>query len=141
MNTNYTNRGNVTTDRIGKLIFPQLSYIIVGICFDVHNQLGRFARERQYCDELERRLKSVSLHYKREVRDKNSSNIIDFLIDGKLIIEAKAKRVITKDDYYQTQRYLQALNIKLGLLINFRNRYLKPIRVIKIDTDLRKKFV
>jgi len=53
----------------------------------------------------------------------------------------KAKPLILKNDYYQTQRYLQALNIKLALLINFRNRYLKPIRVIKIDTGAKKKFV
>jgi len=39
-----------------------------------------------------------------------------------------------KTDYYQTQRYLHALNKNLALLINFRNRYLKPIRVIKIGT-------
>ena len=57
-----------------------------------------------------------------------------------MVLELKAKKVITKDDYYQIQRYLQMLNIKLGLLVNFRNRYLKPIRVVRIDTDARSKF-
>ena len=59
--------------------------------------------------------------------------MIDFIIDDKIIIELKAKKIILKDDYYQTQRYLHALNKKLALLVNFRNRYLKPIRVINAD--------
>jgi len=134
MNTNHTNKNS-------KLIFPKLSYIIVGVCFDVHYALGRFVREKQYCDEIEQRLKSLKLPYKRELRINSSGNVIDFLIKDKLIIEAKAKRVITRDDYYQIQRYLQTLNIKLGFLVNFRNRYLKPIRVVRIDTDARRKFM
>lgn len=134
MNTNHTNKNST-------LIFPKLSYIIVGVCFDVHNQLGRFSREKQYSDVLEEKFKILRIPYKREARVKNSGNIIDFLIDNKLIIEVKTKRTITKEDYYQTQRYLQALNVKLGLLVNFRNRYLKPIRVIRIDTEVKKKFV
>ena len=134
MNTNHTNKNS-------KLIFPKLSYIIVGVCFDVHYALGRFVREKQYCDEIEQRLKSLKLPYKRELLINSSGNVIDFLIKDKLIIEAKAKRVITRDDYYQIQRYLQTLNIKLGFLVNFRNRYLKPIRVVRIDTDARRKFM
>jgi len=43
MNTNDTNIK-------GKLIYPDLSYKIVGILFQVHNELGRFAREKQYCE-------------------------------------------------------------------------------------------
>ena len=39
MNTNDTNKKE-------KLIHPELSYKIVGILYQVHNQLGRFAREK-----------------------------------------------------------------------------------------------
>lgn len=78
--------------------------------------------------------------YKREMKISDSGNIIDFLIDNKIILENKAKRIITKDDYYQLQRYLQALNIKLGMIINFREKYLKPKRIVKIDTDTKHGF-
>jgi len=122
------------------LIYPELSYLITGICFQVHNKLGRFCKEIQYADLLEQKLISNKIKYKRECRVNKTRNIIDFLIENKIIIELKAKNVIIKDDYYQTQRYLQATNIKLGLLINFRNRYLKPIRVIRIDTNLKNKY-
>lgn len=63
----------------------------------------------------------------------DSGNIVDFMIDNKIIIEVKAKRIITKNDYYQTQRYLQESRIKLGMLVNFRSKYLKPKRVLRAN--------
>ena len=134
MNTNNTNTNK-------KLIYPELSYLLTGICFDVHNKLGRYAREKQYCDFIETKLKELKISFKREYAVKDTGNRVDFLIDDKIILEIKAKRFILREDYYQLQRYLQILNIKLGLLINFRNRYLKPLRVVRIDTDIRDKFV
>ena len=132
--SNYTNKNQ-------KLVYPELSYIITGICFDVHNKTGRFAREKQYCDLIEDRLIELRIPYKREYAVKNSGNRIDFLIDDKIILEAKTKGLILKEDYYQLQRYLQCLDKKLGLLINFRNRYIKPLRIIRIDTSAKSKFV
>jgi len=85
-------------------------------------------------------LKEIKVPYKREFKIEETGNIVDFLVDNKIILELKVRPFILKEDFYQTQRYLQASNIKLGLLINFRNRYLKPIRVIRIDTLARTKF-
>ena len=135
MNTNYTN------EEKSKLIHPELSYTLTGICFDVHNKLGRFSREKQYCDLIEKELTKENVPYLREYRIENTGNIVDFLIEDKIVLEIKAKTLILKDDFHQTQRYLQSLNKKLGLLVNFRNRYLKPIRIVRIDTDKRNKFV
>ena len=129
------------TNNTNKIIYPELSYMLTGICFNVHNDLGRYARERQYGDEIARRLKEAKTPFEREVAVGGAGNIADFLVDDKIILELKAKRIITKEDYFQTQRYLQALKIKLGLLVNFRDRYLKPIRIVRIDTDLKRKFV
>jgi len=135
MDTNDTNNTNK------KLIYPELSYLIVGVCFNVHNDLGRYAREKQYGDLIEKRLKEIMLSYKRELGINDSGDIVDFLIDDKMILEIKAKRLLTKEDYFQLQRYLQSFNIRLGLLVNFRDRYIKPSRVVRIDTDLKSKFV
>ncbi|PIU75306.1 MAG: GxxExxY protein [Candidatus Portnoybacteria bacterium CG06_land_8_20_14_3_00_39_12] len=130
-----------TNDTNKKLIYPELSYLIAGICFEAHNQLGRYARERQYCDFVEKRLKELKIQFSREYIVGKTGNKIDFLLDDKIILEVKAKRFILKEDYYQLQRYLQILDKKLGLLVNFRNRYLKPIRIVKIDTNAKSKFV
>ena len=129
------------TNNTNKVIYPELSYTITGICFSVHNDLGRYAREKQYGDEVERRLKEAGLPYERELTIGGTGNVIDFMIDRKMILEVKAKRMVTKEDYFQIQRYLQTFNIKIGLLVNFRDKYIKPIRIVKIDTSAKHKFV
>jgi len=130
-----------TNDTNEKLIYPKLSYLITGICFKAHNELGRYAREKQYGNAIEEELKEIKLPYKRELKILKTGNTIDFLIDNKIILELKTTPFVLKEDYYQVQRYLQATNIKLALLVNFRNRYLKPIRIVKIETSARNKFV
>ncbi len=124
----------------GKIIFSQESYILTGLCFDVHNEKGRFAREKQYSDALEKKFQELHIPYVREERHDQDGNILDFVLYDKIVLEVKAKRLIERRDYYQLQRYLQSTNRKLGLLVNFRNRYLKPIRVIRIDTKAKAKF-
>lgn len=68
-------------------------------------------------------------------------DIVDFIINDKVLLELKAKRFVTREDYYQTQRYLQSTNLNLGLIVNFRSRYLKPMRVVRIDIDAKKRFL
>lgn len=124
-----------------KLIYPDLSYKIVGCLFETHNEIGRYGREKQYGDFLENIFKEKGVKNKREFVIGNTGNIIDFLIEDKIVLELKSKRAVTKDDYYQVQRYLQALDKKLGILVNFRSEYLAPKRVVKIEGDVRKKFL
>lgn len=119
-----------------KILHRELSYKINGIFFRAHNNFGRFCRERQYCEELEKLFKESDISYEREYyikteKDKtNSGNVADFLIENKIILEIKAKDFISKEDYNQTKRYLHSSNIDLGLIVNFRNKYLKPKRVL-----------
>ena len=57
-------------------------------------------------------------------------NRVDFLVENAIVIDIKAKKFITKKDYFQMLRYLEAANLQLGIIINFRNTYLKPKRII-----------
>jgi len=116
-----------------KIIYPDLSYKITGILFSVHNELGQYAREKQYGDLLENKLNEINLPYEREVRISNSGNVLDFIIDKKNVLELKSVVAINRDNYRQVQNYLQVTNLKLGLLVNFRAKYLKSIRIIRID--------
>ena len=123
------------TNNTNKIIHPELSYLVTGVCFSVHNELGRYAREKQYGDAIEQKLDESRIPYKREVRIGDSGDIVDFFIDDKILIELKAVRFLLKEYYFQIQRYLQTSRLRLGLLINFRNRYLKPVRIVRIDKD------
>lgn len=118
-----------------EVLYPELSYVVNGICFEVHNKLGRFCKEKQYADEFEFILKKNGLDYKREftimAENRPSGNKVDFIIQDKILIEIKAKKFVTKEDYYQTKRYLEALNMKLGLIVNFRDTYIKPKRILR----------
>jgi len=120
-----------------KLIFPELSYEIGGILFKAHNELGRFLNEKQYADAVEKFFKEEKIKYEREKElpisfdgEYKGRNKVDFIIENKIILELKSKRVLPREDYYQVRRYLEAANLKLGLLVNFRDKYLKPKRVL-----------
>ncbi len=124
-----------------KLIFPELSYKIVGVLYKVHNEIGRYGREIQYCNFLEKKLKEEKIDYKREYTIGDTGNRLDFLIEGKVIIEVKAKDIVTREDYYQIQRYLQITDMRLGILVNFRQKYLHPKRIVKIEKVVSKRFL
>ncbi len=116
-----------------ELFFPELSYKITGILFKVHNEIGPYGKEKQYADLIENRFKEDNIPYQRECVISSSGNITDFIVDRKIILELKTKRILTKEGYEQAQRYLQATQLRLCILVNFRNKYIKPTRVIKID--------
>ncbi|OGK10415.1 hypothetical protein A2767_06500 [Candidatus Roizmanbacteria bacterium RIFCSPHIGHO2_01_FULL_35_10] len=122
------------------LIYPELSYKITGVLFAVHNELGKYCSELQCADKIEFYLKKNQIRYEREKfldisfdGEKTHRNKIDFIVEDKIILEVKAKTIITKEDYYQVRRYLKALNMKLGILVNFRDRYLRPKRVLNSE--------
>ncbi len=124
-----------------RILYADESYKITGVCFETHNELGRFARERQYADKFEEKLKKLKIPFEREYELKNlqsdspEGNRVDFLIFGRILTDFKAKRVITKEDYIQMQRYLKAANLELGLIVNFRAAFLKPKRVLNANYD------
>src|SRR3989344_2936889 len=135
------------TNDANKIVDKELSYKLTGIFFDIHNELGRFLREKQYADAIETRLKKENVRYKRErpisLGDKNS-NIVDFVIEDRVIVELKSKPFITKADYFQLMRYLEIGDFELGLMVNFGSRYLKPKRIlnpiIRVDLGHSDKF-
>jgi GxxExxY protein len=97
--------------------------------------LGRFAREAQYGDFIENELTEKKIRFEREFPVPGTDDRIDFLIANTIVVELKSKRYILKTDYYQAQRYLHLINLKLCLLVNFQNRHLKPIRIVKNEKE------
>ena len=118
-----------------KLLFEKETFKLNGIAFKVQNKLGRFCREKQYCDEYEIELKEADIPYKRELTIGDSGNRLDFYVFNAITLEIKAEPYILKEDYYQAQRYLQALNSELGIIYNFRDKYLKPKRILRLTNQ------
>lgn len=120
-----------------KILHKELSYRITGLCFETHNNLGVFQSEKTYSDFLEELFKISKINYKREVplpimfeNQGSRRNIPDFIVEDKIIVDIKSKRVITKEDYFQMKRYLVASGKNLGLIVNFRQKYLSPKRIL-----------
>ena len=120
---------------MAELFFPELSYKITGLLFKVHNELNRFCSERQYCDSLEEKFKEHNINYVREknISEDVAGDRVDFCVEDKIVIECKAKKFVTKEDYVSVQRYLQNSGKRLAIIVNFRNTYLKPQRVVRIE--------
>jgi len=71
-----------------KVVFPELSYTITGLLMRTQNEIGRFAKEKQYADCFEFLLKEKGLWYRREAgitidigQEKIGGNRADFIIE------------------------------------------------------------
>ncbi|PJC33195.1 GxxExxY protein, partial [Candidatus Roizmanbacteria bacterium CG_4_9_14_0_2_um_filter_35_15] len=107
----------------------------------VHNSLGRYCNEKQYSDAFEHLLIEKRIKYEREKYipisfegEKQGRNKVDFIVNDRLIVELKSKRTLLKEDYYQVKRYLISFKKQLGLLVNFRDKFLKPRRILNSQT-------
>src|SRR3989344_8331149 len=86
------------------IIHAELSYEITGVLFKVHNDIGRFGREIQYGDLLETLFKERNIKYEREKNlsiigiDNKSTNKVDFVVENCILLDIKAKAVVTKED-------------------------------------------
>lgn len=123
-----------------KIVYKELSYKINGLLFETHRELGVYRTEKQYSDYFEGLLNKNEIKHIREYRfedvqygKERTRCVCDFIIDNKIILEFKTKNYLTKEDYYQSKRYLVTLNLKLAVLVNFRQHRLAPKRVLNKD--------
>jgi len=108
------------------LLHEELSYKVRGILYEVHNELGSYRNEKQYCDKIEFGLKEKGLKYEREKillpsfdGEQKGRNRIDFIVEDKIIIEVKVVPSFSPNDFKQCKRYLVSSNKELCLLVNF----------------------
>lgn len=139
----YNANGDKNANDADGLIYENISYKLNGMCYKIQNELGRCLNEKQYADAFEKSLIDNSIRYNRENPlnqsfdgEKTRRNIPDFIVEDKIIIDFKAKRIISKEDYYQMQRYLNSANKKLGIIYNFRQKYIKPKRVLNSKAEI-----
>ncbi len=116
-----------------EFLYGDETYKLRGILFSIHNELGRFAKEKQYCDKAEEKFSLNLIPFSRELSMGDTLDRPDFILWDLIVVEFKAKPFLQKDDFEQVQRYLHQANLKLGILVNFRAKFLKPQRILKIN--------
>ena len=119
-------------------ICKEESYKIVGLCMEVHRELGKGHNEVIYKDALEFELgqsqipfareKEFLVHYKTIVLP--HKYFADFVVFDKILLEAKAIEKLIDAHVKQVLNYLAASKLKLGLLINFGEDSLTYKRVV-----------
>ena len=120
------------------IIHKEESYQIIGICMEVHNNLGAGFSEIVYKDALELEFKNAKIEYSREKEyTVNYKGIIlshkfyaDFVIFDKIILEVKGKNKIADEDIAQCINYLKVSGNNLALLVNFGEPKLNYKRIV-----------
>ena len=109
------------------IILKDESFQIVGICMEVHRELGFGFKEAVYKEVLELEFRSRNIHYEREklfrieykgqlLKHKYSA---DFIVYNQIVLEIKASTYIIDRFVGQTINYLKASGLKLGIVANF----------------------
>lgn len=120
-----------------RIIYPELSYKLMRILFKIHRRLGNNYQEKYYQRAIEVELKKNNLPYKKEVliklyyaNNNISQYFLDFIIDGKIVLEIKTVPFLKEEYYKQLLAYLDATNLKLGIIVNFRTKRLTYKRLV-----------
>ena len=112
-----------------KIVHKELSYVVNGCIFDVHNAVGPGIREECYQKSMEARLAEAELGfiakpatrrelvYRGQVVDTFEP---DLVVAEQIILELKAQRDgLCGENFAQLLSYLKFWNLQLGLLVNF----------------------
>mgnify|MGYP001558625007 CR=1 FL=1 len=122
------------------LIFPDLSYKIIGAAFRVFNELGWGLPERDYQKALAKEFDILNLEYQRECfvplkyKGENlSSYFADFLVSRKILLELKVVPKLGYTHSRQVLTYLKSAGVKLGILVYFTREGVKYRRVLNSE--------
>ena len=121
------------------IIFKNESYKLIGICMEVHNQLGPGFLEIVYKDALEYELQLAGIPFEREKeycvnykkRILPHKFYADFIVYDKIILEVKAVSEIYDKAIAQALNYLKVSGNKLALVVNFGELDLSYKRIVK----------
>ena len=123
---------------MSELFYQNEAYFIIGLCMEVHNQLGHGFSEIVYKDALEFELSQNEIIYEREkeyvvlYKDMILPHkfYADLIVFDKIIVEVKCVKQLTDEHLSQAINYLKVSNNKLALLINFGRGKLEYKRVV-----------
>ncbi len=119
------------------LIYPELSYKLVGLAYNVFNELGHGHLEKIYQKAYAKELKEAGIVFKEQApyqviykEEVIGNNYLDFLIEEKVIIELKRSDFYSKKYIDQVSNYIKVSNLKLAILINFTSNGVRIKRIV-----------
>ena len=108
------------------LIHSELSEKVIGIFYEVYNELGHGFLESVYEQAMAIALAEREIFFQRQMgipvwfREHQIGDFrADLLVENKLIVELKAGRAIETAWEKQLLNYLRATQMEVGLLLNF----------------------
>ena len=121
------------------LLYAEESFKINGAIYEVHKALGPGLLEKVYQEALEKELKFQGIPFEREKsftitykgEELEQKYIADFVIYDKIVVELKAVEELLPVHKAQVINYLTITGLKLGLLVNFNTRQVKPERIVR----------
>ncbi len=118
--------GAPATSEKAELKHREVTEKIIGIFYDVFNELGHGFLESVYQSAMEIALRDAGLRVEREVaipvwfRSRDVGNFkADLLVEGCVLLELKTAQAIDRAHEAQLMNYLRATEIEVGLLFNF----------------------
>jgi GxxExxY protein len=116
---------------------------IIGVFYDVYNELGHGFLESTYCEALVVALQGSALRIAQEVPvpvwfrgKKVGQYYADLIVEDVVLLELKATRALDSAHEAQLLHYLRATEIEVGLLLNFGLR--PQFRRLLFDNDRKK---
>ena len=119
------------------IIYPELSFEIMGAIFEVHKELGpgflESIYEKALIDEFSRRGLKVETQKVIDITYKNKklgAHRLDMVVEDKIVIEIKTVERFAINHRAQLTSYLKASGYKLGILVNFSRSKVEYYRVL-----------
>jgi GxxExxY protein len=121
-----------------EIIHKDLSYKIIGILYEVYNNLGPGYQEKYYQNAIKMAFERAGIPFLEQVRadlDFKGRFIgryyIDFVVDHKIVLEIKVSSNFSRRDIRQVIGYLKKSGLELGILASFAGESLKYKRILK----------
>ena len=121
-----------------RLYREEETFKIIGICMEVHRNLGPGLLEVVYKDALEIEFKANNLPFEREKEFSiEYKGVIlphkfyaDFIVNEDIVLEVKAVKEFSGEHTAQVLNYMKLSESEIGLLVNFQNKSLQHKRLV-----------
>lgn len=127
---------------IDDLIYPELSFKIIGCAFEVYNEIGFGHAEKVYQKALAVSFRKHTLNFKEQVHfpikfqgETVGRGYCDFVVQEQIIIELKKDDRFSKGNIDQVNQYLKSSHLKLAILINYTSKGAIFKRLVNIKTN------